>query len=630
VKRLLVLPFLMALFWPGVAFADPAADLSVTGVTASAGQVSFLASARGLPSGTSLAQAQLTVRIGDRELPATIGEAVTAKPEPRAVVVVIDTSGSMAGSRIAAARKAAAEYAKTLPADVRLGLVAVAQPSRILLAPTTDRAAYTRAVAALSARGGTALYDGVAQAANVLGSSGARRILVLSDGDDTASKTTASGVQATLRDGGVIADVVGFQVTSGAAVKQLATGSGGRVFAAADARALAAAFRFAAASFSAPVRITAKIPRALDGRVAAIEVRANLAGRTVTAATVPVHLTSARFETAPLPETTVPRPPPWLAQVAVLVVFLSLFLLLASVLRPALARAHQRRRIGQISKFTSSAAPVAASGARGGSLIQGALNLSERMVTKRGSREKLAQELDRAGMSFRPHEWLLLRVAVAAGSALLLSVLFGGLGFVPGALVGWLVTRFYRTSRTGRRTKKFAGQLPDALQLVVGSLQSGFSLPQAVSAVVKDTEEPLGPELGRALASTRLGGTLEDGLEAVANRVGSQDLSWAVMTIRIQREVGGNLAEVLETAVATMREREGLRRHVKALSAEGRLSAYVLTGMPIGVAGWMFMLRREYLEPLYTTAIGIGMLIASVTMVTFGAWWMSKLVKVDV
>jgi Flp pilus assembly protein TadB len=82
--------------------------------------------------------------------------------------------------------------------------------------------------------------------------------------------------------------------------------------------------------------------------------------------------------------------------------------------------------------------------------------------------------------------------------------------------------------------------------------------------------------------------------------------------------------------VATMREREGLRRHVKALSAEGRLSAYVLTGMPIGVAGWMFSIRREYLEPLYTTAIGICMLVGSVLMVAFGAWWMSKLVKVDV
>ncbi|MDQ1652982.1 MAG: tight adherence protein, partial [Cryptosporangiaceae bacterium] len=129
---------------------------------------------------------------------------------------------------------------------------------------------------------------------------------------------------------------------------------------------------------------------------------------------------------------------------------------------------------------------------------------------------------------------------------------------------------------------------------------------------------------------TRLGGTLEDGLDAVAERVGSQDLGWAVMTIRIQREVGGNLAEVLETAVVTMREREGLRRHVRALSAEGRLSAYVLTAMPIGVAGWMFMIRREYLAPLYTTGLGIVMLVASVVMVCFGAWWMSKLVKVDV
>jgi tight adherence protein B len=224
---------------------------------------------------------------------------------------------------------------------------------------------------------------------------------------------------------------------------------------------------------------------------------------------------------------------------------------------------------------------------------------------------------------------MLLRIGVAVGAGVALSLFVPG-GLLPGALLGWLATRFYRTTRTGRRTSKFSAQLPDALQLIVGSLQSGFSLAQAVNACVKDAAEPIGPELNRALAATRLGTSLEDGLEGVAQRVGSQDLEWAVMTIRIQREVGGNLAEVLQTAVETMRERDGLRRHVRALSAEGRMSAIVLTGMPIAVATWMFLLRREYLRPLYTEILGIGMLVSAVVMVLFGAWWMSRLIKVDV
>jgi len=103
-----------------------------------------------------------------------------------------------------------------------------------------------------------------------------------------------------------------------------------------------------------------------------------------------------------------------------------------------------------------------------------------------------------------------------------------------------------------------------------------------------------------------------------------------VMAIRIQREVGGNLSEVLETAVGTMRERARLGRHVRALSAEGRLSAMVLLGMPIVLGGWMFVFRREYLRPLYTEPVGVAMLVTSVLMVIAGGLWLRKLVKVVV
>ncbi|MDQ1657652.1 MAG: tight adherence protein [Cryptosporangiaceae bacterium] len=624
--RLAILAGLALALAPAAAQAAPAADLAVSGVRSQAGSVSFLVSARGLPAGASLADARLTVRAGTVDLPTRIG---TAEPAIRTVLVVVDTSGSMAGTRIAAARSAATAYGRTLPADVRIGLVTVADHATTALAPTTDRTAFAAAVGRLTAAGGTALYDGVAQAARLLGTAGLAqtRLLVLSDGADTSSRTGAGGALAELLAAGAPADVVGFQMQPGAQVKELAEGSGGRLFSAGDATALADAFRFAAGSFTAPVRITASVPAALDGRTLAISVQANLAGRTVTAQTPPAHLTGERIDAAPRPA-IVRTPPGWQVRAVGLLVFSGLFLLLAVGLRPALARVHQRRRLGEIGRFT-----VAASGTTGGGrgpVVRSALQLSERIITKRGSGDRTAAELDRAGLTLRPHEWLVLRAVAAAAGALLGALAGAGIGLLVGAAGGWLATRFYRTQRTARRAKKFGAQLPDALQLVVGSLQSGFSLSQAMSTVVRDTPDPLGPELGRALASTRLGGTLEDGLDAVAERVGSQDLGWAVMTIRIQREVGGNLAEVLETAVVTMREREGLRRHVRALSAEGRLSAYVLTAMPIGVAGWMFMIRREYLAPLYTTGLGIVMLVASVVMVCFGAWWMSKLVKVDV
>jgi Flp pilus assembly protein TadB len=100
--------------------------------------------------------------------------------------------------------------------------------------------------------------------------------------------------------------------------------------------------------------------------------------------------------------------------------------------------------------------------------------------------------------------------------------------------------------------------------------------------------------------------------------------------MRISRQVGGNLAEVLLTTVHTMRERAALKRQVRSLSAEGRLSAYVLAAMPVGIGMWLFLVRRDYVRPLYTTGIGIGMLVAAGLAMLVGSWWLSRVVKVEV
>jgi Flp pilus assembly protein TadB len=134
----------------------------------------------------------------------------------------------------------------------------------------------------------------------------------------------------------------------------------------------------------------------------------------------------------------------------------------------------------------------------------------------------------------------------------------------------------------------------------------------------------------RALAETRLGVEMEDALSRVAARMSSKDLAWAVVAIRVQREVGGNLAEVLSTTGATMREREALRRHVRGLAAEGRLSAYILIALPLLVALVMLLTRPSYLVPLVTTALGVAMLIVGIALMVLGTFWMTRIVKVEV
>ncbi|HWO66881.1 MAG TPA: type II secretion system F family protein [Umezawaea sp.] len=283
-----------------------------------------------------------------------------------------------------------------------------------------------------------------------------------------------------------------------------------------------------------------------------------------------------------------------------------------------------------IERYRSSrAAPPSDTSAKS-ALFRFMLHVGDRSLSQ-GRRERNAARLDLARLSLTPAEWLVIRSAVAGFAAGGLGVLTKSTtGLVIGLVLGWFASRAFLRRRVAKRRAAFADQLPDTLQLLVGALQAGFSLPQALDTVVREDTQPIAGEIARALARTRLGASLEEALEIVAHRMGSPDFVWLVMAIRIQRHVGGNLAELLLTTVHTMRERSSLRRQVRALSAEGKLSAYVLIGLPIMLALWMFISRREYIAPLYTTTLGLVLLGAGVTCVALGWFWMSTLIKVKV
>jgi tight adherence protein B len=256
----------------------------------------------------------------------------------------------------------------------------------------------------------------------------------------------------------------------------------------------------------------------------------------------------------------------------------------------------------------------------------------ERLLQGRDVSTRIAEGLDRAGSRLRPAEWLVLRTCICVGIAAVVTVLSQNLalGAVFGGLFGWVGTLLWLRLRQTRRTRAFADALPDTLQLVASSLRTGFSLPQALDAAQQDGVQPIAGELGRALAAARIGAPLEDELEEIGKRMQNEDWRWAVMAIRIQRSVGGNLAEVLLTTVKTLRERAATRRQVRALSAEGLLSAYLLIGLPIFITAVLLLFRREYVRPLWTTLPGIVMVLGAVLLLVAGSFWMRKVVKVEV
>ena len=165
---------------------------------------------------------------------------------------------------------------------------------------------------------------------------------------------------------------------------------------------------------------------------------------------------------------------------------------------------------------------------------------------------------------------------------------------------------------------------------MASSLRAGHSFLQALDTIAREIAAPANVEFQRLVAEIRLGRPAEDALESLADRVGSSDFRWAVLAVNIQREVGGNLAEILDNVSDTLRERATMRRQIRVLTAEGRLSAWVLAILPFAIAIYMFAVNPDYISLLFTTQIGLFMLGTAGVLMVLGILWMRKIVDIDV
>jgi tight adherence protein B len=271
------------------------------------------------------------------------------------------------------------------------------------------------------------------------------------------------------------------------------------------------------------------------------------------------------------------------------------------------------------------------SGTGGGWIPISVSSFGQRFAERQGFSDRLDAQLEAAGLGMRSGEFVIGTVVAAVLGALVGAALLGSpiTALAVGGLcaVGpWFALKF----ALKRRADKLREQLPDVLTIMASSLRAGHSFMQALDTVAKEVAPPAAGEFQRVVAEVRLGRPAEDSLEALAERVGSPDFKWAVLAVNIQREVGGNLAEILDTVADTLRERATLRRQIQVLTAEGRLSAWVLGLMPFGILAYMLMASRSYISVLFTSAIGIGLLITGATFLVAGMLWMRKIVDIDV
>jgi tight adherence protein B len=233
-----------------------------------------------------------------------------------------------------------------------------------------------------------------------------------------------------------------------------------------------------------------------------------------------------------------------------------------------------------------------------------------------------------AGVKTDPATFTVMVVVASLAGGILGALLTNGFMGVLLAVATPFLVRVWLVLLTDRRRGKFESQLTDTIQMLIGGLRVGHSIMRSIEAAANEADAPTSEELTRIVNEVRIGMDAQLALEEAATRMDSEDFRWIGQAIQINREVGGDLAEVLEQVAATIRERSEIKGQVRALSGEGKMSAYILMAMPIVVAIMISFINPGYTDVFFTEPVGIAMLVASTVMFALGGFWMSRIVKI--
>ncbi|MEZ5383103.1 MAG: type II secretion system F family protein [Microthrixaceae bacterium] len=569
-------------------------------------------------------------------------DAGTAKLVPdevgQAVVVVGDNNAAAENATARLVAKAAAEFApNTDEGRNQMALVSTANEARTVMPLTSDASRLDADIGrfGLASEDGNAVFDGLVLGAELASTSTLdRQIVLIRTGAESGSGSDLTMLRRALRDGQVTLSVIDAAPASpdAASLSELSAETGG-IYLTTAPDGIDDATASVNARLAGRYTLTSKLD--LGGERANVGVTTSDAS--AEASVQPGALLTTPAQLAPVPiagASLVSRLDNPL--VRLLVPAMVLLALVGMGVAAAQFLTHSEdsvdARLRAYSGAPSEVVEDADADMMFGSseVVRKAVQATETFAQDRGLLAKIQASLTAADMKIRPGEAAFALAAIPAVSALLGVVMLGVLGGVVFALLGLAVPIMAVSLKAARRRVAFERQLPDSLTLLAGTLRAGYSIAQAITAVSEDVPDPLGGELRRAMSEAQLGRPIEDALNGVAERLTSRDFAWTVLAISIQREVGGNLSELLDTVATTMVERERLRREVKGLTAEGLMSAIVLGVMPIGMMIFMYVSNPGYLDPLLETTLGKVLLGYSVVSMLIGFAWMKKIITIEV
>ena len=561
-------------------------------------------------------------------------ESLARERQPIDVVLLMDTSGSMKGRPLEDARAAAIRFVDSMGAEDRIAVVAFSSEPTVLQEFTADRTRLRAVIGSLTASGETALYDGLVRAAALATDSPAseRYIVALSDGGDTLSINPADNAAQAMVRASVPVYAVALESPEydPATLETIARVSGGRMIAIAESGGLAEVYASIAEEVQLRYRLIFTSTRPATSQleiVVGLDSSAGVGDARVAVAN-PVFVASGDRPPVPLEE-VVPSAMAFVAGVVTASAAVALLALFAGLaIRGDHAALEQLKYYDQVRGDADRDVAELDSATLRGRLL-GALG---EVAERRGFTGLVQEHLESAGLPLRANEYIFFHVLLTIVAGLVAQVATGGvwpvsIGAIVLATVGPIVLV---RGKADRRRNAFETQLPDILNLVAGSLRSGWGVQQALDLVVDEIGEPAREEFRRAQAEIRLGLPLESALDRMAERIDSDDLRWTVAAISIQREVGGNLAEVLDTVARTIRERAELKRQVVALTADGRYSAIVLTALPFVILGMLLVVSTEYAMQLFNTTMGLAAVSIGGLMLLIGIIWLRRVTKVEV
>jgi tight adherence protein B len=547
-----------------------------------------------------------------------------------AIAVAVDTSNSMAGQKIVDAKAAAARFVQSLQPGDELAVFGFgAQPYVGTAFPANPVTAAT-ALSQLGTGGdpGTAIYGSVKMASEALAKQPAQKhvLIVMSDGasqDDTATlaeaTTAAKAAHAT-----IYAVSIGGNATALEQLRQLTDPTGGQTIAAADTSSLDAAYKTVADNLGSTFTFTYG-SLAQKGAKINLQVSAPGMGPATSQFTVPGKPDSGSSGSGPVVKLpTSPAGRAMIAGVAALFVLLGCLVILSS--KPGVSAA---KRIAPYTEQKRKAAEVMGFGPSKISVLHQLYIATEKIVGSFNYWKRMTYRLEQADLPLRTAEVMYIQMGASLFLGVVGKVALGLNGFfvlVPLGL-GVAIPALFVKFSARRRLNAFEAQLPETLITMAASLKAGHAFNAALASVVKEGAEPTSKELARVSQEIALGMPSEAALEAMARRMDSTNFGFVVMAVNIQRTVGGSLAEILDMVADTVRQRQQFSRKVKALTAQGRMSAYVLVAMPFLMGLAIFALNPKYMSVLFTTSAGKVMIAMSLVMMAIGGAIIRKIVS---